>query len=60
LPHYTEGRLKEWADRVATAWPATAAVFAYFNNDQSGAAVLDAETFIRVVRGASHPETAAD
>jgi uncharacterized protein YecE (DUF72 family) len=49
-PRYTEGRLKDWADRVAGAWPAGAPVYAYFNNDQSGAAVLDAETFTRLTR----------
>ncbi len=47
-PRYTEGRLKDWADRVADTWPGRAPVYAYFNNDQSGAAVLDAETFTRL------------
>jgi len=44
-PRYTEGRLRDWAKRVAQAWPGDAPVYAYFNNDQCGAAVLDAEAF---------------
>ena len=44
-PRYTDKALRAWADRVATAWPASAPVYAYFNNDQNGAAVLDAADF---------------
>lgn len=58
-PRYTEGRLRDWAKRVAQAWPGDAPVYAYFNNDQCGAAVLDAETF-RCLPGAAPRETAAD
>lgn len=49
-PRYTEGRLRDWAERVAQAWPGGAPVYAYFNNDQCGAAVADAEAFIRLTR----------
>jgi uncharacterized protein YecE (DUF72 family) len=47
-PRYTDGCLREWADRAAEAWPGDAPVYAYFNNDQEGAAVLDGETFVRL------------
>lgn len=44
-PRYTDRCLREWADRAAAAWPPPAPVYAYFNNDQLGAAVLDAADF---------------
>lgn len=44
-PRYTDRCLREWADRVARAWPGPGPVYAYFNNDQGGAAVLDAAAF---------------
>jgi uncharacterized protein YecE (DUF72 family) len=47
-PRYTDGSLREWAARVGRAWPDQARVYAYFNNDQSGAAVLDAAAFARL------------
>ena len=47
-PRYTEDRLRDWANRIAGAWPGDAPVYAYFNNDQRGAAVLDAGTFTRL------------
>lgn len=47
-PRYTDGCLREWADRVARAWPGPGPVYAYFNNDQGGAAVLDAAAFARL------------
>jgi uncharacterized protein YecE (DUF72 family) len=47
-PRYTEKCLGEWADRAAEAWPGAAPVYAYFNNDQHGAAVRDAAEFARL------------
>ena len=44
-PRYTDQALQTWADRVAKAWPKSAPVYAYFNNDQNGAAVIDAANF---------------
>lgn len=44
-PRYSGRCLGDWAARVADAWPGTGPVYAYFNNDQLGAAVLDAEAF---------------
>jgi uncharacterized protein YecE (DUF72 family) len=47
-PRYTDRCLREWADRVARAWPGPGPVYAYFNNDQAGAAVIDAAAFARL------------
>ena len=44
-PRYTGRCLGEWADRAARAWPGPGQVYAYFNNDQGGAAVADAAAF---------------
>ena len=51
-PRYTENALLTWAKTVVQTWPPDAAVYAYFNNDQGGAAVLDAAAFARLVRKA--------
>ncbi|HVT68271.1 MAG TPA: DUF72 domain-containing protein [Trebonia sp.] len=50
-PRYTGRRLREWADRAAAAWPPPAPVYAYFNNDQLSAAVLDAASFAALPAG---------
>jgi uncharacterized protein YecE (DUF72 family) len=47
-PRYTDPCLSDWADRVARTWPGSSPVYAYFNNDQGGAAVLDAASFARL------------
>jgi uncharacterized protein YecE (DUF72 family) len=44
-PRYTDKALSTWADRVGSTWPKSAPVYAYFNNDQNGAAVVDAANF---------------
>ncbi len=44
-PRYGRRSLRTWAERIAGTWPAGAHVYAYFNNDQNGAAVRDAATF---------------
>jgi uncharacterized protein YecE (DUF72 family) len=41
-PRYSDQALRGWAERVAATWPEPAPVYAYFNNDQNGAAVVDA------------------
>ena len=41
-PRYGQRSLKSWLSRIADTWPATASVFAYFNNDQNAAAPADA------------------
>jgi len=47
-PRYAGKTLREWGQRVASTWPPQAPVYAYFNNDQGGAAVLDAAAFARI------------
>ncbi|KPI12793.1 protein of unknown function DUF72 [Actinobacteria bacterium OV450] len=51
-PRYGRTALRSWTDRIAGTWPADAEVFAYFNNDHGGAAVVDARAFTRLVRAA--------
>ncbi|MBH1937519.1 DUF72 domain-containing protein [Streptomyces sp. AV19] len=51
-PRYGRQALATWAGRVADAWPGTATVYAYFNNDPGGAAVTDAVVFARAARRA--------
>ncbi len=50
-PRYADRALRGWAERVAATWPPRAPVYAYFNNDQDGAAVLDAAAFARLTSG---------
>jgi uncharacterized protein YecE (DUF72 family) len=44
-PRYRESALAAWADRIATTWAEGLDVYAYFNNDQGGAAPRDAAGF---------------
>jgi uncharacterized protein YecE (DUF72 family) len=46
-PRYGRQALATWAGRIADTWPDDADVYAYFNNDPGGAAVLDALAFTR-------------
>jgi uncharacterized protein YecE (DUF72 family) len=41
-PRYRPATLASWAQRIASAWPAEADVYVYFNNDQHAAAPSDA------------------
>jgi uncharacterized protein YecE (DUF72 family) len=47
-PAYGQKALRAWADRIVGTWPTGAPVYAYFNNDQHGAAVTDAAVFARL------------
>ncbi len=50
-PRYRDSTLRSWLDRIATAWPGGRAdVYVYFNNDQQGAAIADAESFAGLAR----------
>jgi uncharacterized protein YecE (DUF72 family) len=49
-PRYDERALRSWVLRTARAWPGDADVFAYFNNDQGGAALHDAAAFASLAR----------
>jgi uncharacterized protein YecE (DUF72 family) len=53
-PRYGRRSLETWVDRIATAWPDgdERDVYAYFNNDPTGAAVRDAVTFAGAARRA--------
>jgi uncharacterized protein YecE (DUF72 family) len=44
-PRYGPGTLRARAERIAGTWPPEASVYAYFNNDQGGAAIRDAQAF---------------
>jgi uncharacterized protein YecE (DUF72 family) len=50
-PSYGEQALRSWAERVRAAWPGEADVYAYFNNDPGGAAVVNSATFAALARG---------
>jgi uncharacterized protein YecE (DUF72 family) len=52
-PRYGRRALHSWADRAADAWPDGQDVYAYFNNDQRGAAVQDAAAFAALARAAA-------
>lgn len=47
-PRYGRRSLTHWVQRAAQAWPDEAPVYAYFNNDPGGAAVLDAAAFAEI------------
>ncbi|KUJ41295.1 histidine kinase [Streptomyces albus subsp. albus] len=50
-PRYGRAALTHWARRIDDTWPAGADIYAYFNNDPGGAAVLDAVAFARAADG---------
>jgi uncharacterized protein YecE (DUF72 family) len=51
-PRYGEQALRSWLRRLAETWPDAADIFVYFNNDQGGAAVHDADAFSSIARKA--------
>jgi len=57
-PRYDAEALRAWAERVAATWPPGATVYAYFNNDQCGAAIHDAAEFTRLAAEWSGQATA--
>jgi uncharacterized protein YecE (DUF72 family) len=57
-PRYGGQVLHSWAERAAAVWPDGTDVFAYFNNDQTGAALHDAAAFASVLRRAGRQVTA--
>ncbi|MEU1272406.1 DUF72 domain-containing protein [Streptomyces sp. NPDC005799] len=56
-PHYGRRALETWVTRIMSTWGATEDVYAYFNNDPTGAAVHDATTFAKAARAAGAPVT---
>ena len=51
-PRYGEQALRTWMDRLAGTWADDADTFVYFNNDQGGAAVHDADALTSIARQA--------
>ncbi|MGW6909971.1 DUF72 domain-containing protein [Streptomyces sp. NPDC054940] len=51
-PHYGRRSLDTWAHRIADGFSDDEDVYAYFNNDPTGAAVEDAMTFARAAEAA--------
>ncbi|MFE5297501.1 DUF72 domain-containing protein [Streptomyces sp. NPDC056632] len=49
FPSYGRQALLTWADRLAGTWGDGAEVFVFLNNDTGGAAVRNAESFVRAV-----------
>lgn len=47
-PRYGSQALRSWMTRVSGTWDRAAEVFAYFNNDQFGAAPADADTLASI------------
>ena len=54
-PRYGRQALRGWVRRIGATWPGGADVFAYFNNDQGGAAVRDAVAFAALARRGGRP-----
>jgi uncharacterized protein YecE (DUF72 family) len=51
-PRYGEQALTTWMERLTGTWPADADIFVYFNNDQGGAAVHDADALTSIAQQA--------
>lgn len=49
-PRYGAQALRSWVQRAGEAWPDSADVFVYFNNDQHAAALYDAAAFASIAR----------
>ena len=58
-PRYGTQALRSWVRRAGEAWPDSADVFVYFNNDQHAAALYDAAAFASVARQAGRQVTPA-
>jgi uncharacterized protein YecE (DUF72 family) len=51
-PRYGRQALRTWLNRIRDTWPDSAEVFAYFNNDQNGAAPADAMALTKLASSA--------
>ena len=58
-PRYGAQALRSWVRRAGEAWPDSADVFVYFNNDQHAAALYDAAAFASIARHAGRQVTPA-
>src|SRR5271165_5318328 len=57
-PRYGQQALRSWLHRIGDCWPPEADVFAYFNNDQGGAAPADATALATLASRAGWTGTA--
>ena len=55
-PRYGRQALRSWISRISDTWPKDADVFAFFNNDQGGAAPADAASFAELAGRAGWPK----
>lgn len=51
-PCYTEGRLRDWAQRIRNLWPKSNDVYVFFNNDPGACAVDGARRLAEMLREA--------
>jgi uncharacterized protein YecE (DUF72 family) len=58
-PRYGPQALRSWVQRAGEAWPDSADVFVYFNNDQHAAALYDAAAFAKIAQHAGRQVTLA-
>lgn len=56
-PRYGRQALSSWLGRVAECWPGEEPVYAYFNNDQNGAAIADSVAFGKLASQAGRDVT---
>jgi uncharacterized protein YecE (DUF72 family) len=54
-PRYARQALRTWLNRISGSFPPEADVFAYFNNDQHGAAPADAKALVKLASRANWP-----
>jgi uncharacterized protein YecE (DUF72 family) len=57
-PRYGRRALRSWLGRISDGFPRSADVFAYFNNDQHGAAPADAAALARLAERSGWPVAA--
>jgi uncharacterized protein YecE (DUF72 family) len=53
-PRYTSRALRRWMAAIADCWQPGEDAFVFFNNDQHGAAPLDADAFAALAEAAGH------
>jgi uncharacterized protein YecE (DUF72 family) len=56
-PRYGPQALRSWVTRLSEAWPDSADVYVYFNNDHGGAAVVNSAQFAGLARQAGRTVT---
>ncbi|MBV9933222.1 MAG: DUF72 domain-containing protein, partial [Actinobacteria bacterium] len=60
-PCYGKQALQTWVEHIAGLWPASADVYAFFNNDHAACAIRDASVFAHAAtRAGLHPTRVPD